>query len=401
MECVKCGLVVEEELRVPFRQCSHRVHADCLLSDPEEQRSYKKCGLCLGHYAPLEKKVVSSAPASFTGEPRLLGNRDWVLSPGARNTGSVMKKVASYIPGLSSKVAENVSNSTNPFFLLQYRKPVGAIMRENGLGLDHFLQVGVTMRDFLQHGYTWNDLKEYEDIAQRGPHRCLQAISTGLKTTANDFRDYPDALPLEEVKAHTKFRNGDVCRLFGLTFPEGGTKPGDPLEGGYLECAGDRNWNAMDCVNMGLSFSDLKDFGLAYVHQYLQMMTGLSEADADAADKALDATEEQIGSLIDLEAEEEERQRIEAERLQQEYQARQRETERRMEAMAQRRVAPVEEEYEEEEEEDTRVYHASPPPPAQLHFNPPPPRAVQVRIPTPLYAKRIKERNRRHGALIK
>ena len=113
MECVKCGLPVEEELRVPFRQCSHRVHADCLLNDSEEQRSYKKCGLCLGHYTPLEKKVApsSSTPASFTGEPRLLGNRDWVLNPGARNTGSVMKKVASYIPGLSSKVAEDTSNS--------------------------------------------------------------------------------------------------------------------------------------------------------------------------------------------------------------------------------------------------------------------------------------------------
>lgn len=380
MECVKCGLVVEEELRVPFRQCSHRVHADCLLSDPEEQRSYKKCGLCMGHYATLEKKV----PASFTGEPRLLGNRDWVLSPGTRNTGSVVKKVAAYIPGLSSQ--ENVSNSKNPFFLLQYRKPVGAMMSENGLGLDHFLEVGVTMRDFLQHGYTWNDLKAYEDIAKRGAHRSLQAISTGLKTTANDFRDYPDALPLKEVKAHTNFRNGDLCRLFGLTFPESGSKPGDPLEGGYLECAGDRDWNALDCVAMGLSFSDLKDFGMAYVHQYLQIMSGLSEADADAADKALGATDEHIGSLIDLEAEEEERQRIEADRLQKEYEARQRETERRLEALAQRRVvAPQQEEYEE-----------VPPPPRQ--FNPPPPR---TRMPTPLYAKRIKERNQRHGTLIK
>lgn len=355
MECVKCGLPVEEELRVPMRQCSHRVHADCLLSDPEEVRSYKKCGLCLGHYAPREVLPQS--------EPRLLGNRDWVLNPGRRNTGSVVQKVASFIPGFGSK--EDASTSKNPFFLLQYRKPVGAMMRENGLGLDHFLEVGVTMRDFLQHGYTWQDLQAYEDIGQKGAHRCLQAISSGLKTTANDFRDYPDALPYKEVREHTRFRNGDVCRLFGLTFPG---------EDGFLECAGDANWNAQDCVDLGLTFSDLKDFGMAYTHQYLQMMMGLSEAEADAADKALGATDEQIASLIDLQAEHEER---EAERMRLEAEARQREMERR------RTIVPREE------------VESSPPPPVR-QFNPPP-----IRAPEPLYAKRMKERQRRHGALIK
>jgi len=375
MECVKCGLPVEEELRIPLRQCSHRVHADCLLADPEDVRSYKKCGLCLGHYAALEKKVT--APV---GEPRLLGARDWVLNPGARNTGSVVKKVASLIPGLGSK--EDTFTSKNPFFLLQHRKPIGAIMQENALGLDHFLQVGVTMRDFLQHGYTWRDLQQYEDIGKRGTHRALQAISTGLKTTANDFRDYPDALPVQEVREHTRFRNGDVCRLFGLTFPASGSRPGDPMEGGYLECNGDVQWNALDCVQMGLTFSDLKDFGMAYVHQYLQIMTGLSEADADAADKALHATDDQINSLIDLQAEQEERERVAAEQMQMEMEARQRETERRMQAM-QRSVVPP-------PQEEEQVYVPV------REFNPPPHRA-----PKPLYAKRVKERALRHGALIK
>ena len=361
--CIRCGGKVPEELKIDFTQCPHHIHSDCHLSDPN--RSYKKCGACLGSYEAAKQQQQQQQQVS-KGKPRLMDNVDWCISPGSRNTGSKLVAVASYIPKYGKQFEETSENSTNPFFLINLGKQIPDIINENQLDLPHFCKVGVTMRDFLKNGYDWSDLQHFNDISGKGSKRMLQVIVRGLQTNANDFRDYPEELPFQEIKAKTKFNNGDVCRLFGLSCPMRGTRPGDPIEGGFLQCQGDYNWRAQDCVDLGLTFSDLQDFGLNYVHQYLQLMEGLSQREADFLDKALETTDKQIENLIDLEAEAEEMERMEEEKRKAAARA-------RMEAeMAEREVEEIEE------------------------------KIIQpIRSPTliskPLYEKRSKQRDRFHG----
>lgn len=345
--CILCNKEVEEALRIPFRECSHRIHADCFDAMPVNQQSYKKCGLCLGH---IEAQPVKKMAETVSSRKMRLDGKDYIKNPGPRHTGSTLVKVASFLPGLKQKYSENETTSQNPHFLLSVGKEILDIQAENGLDLPHFCRVGVTMRDFMEHGYTWEDLQHFDDIAAQGKKRAQQAVALGLQATANDFRDFPEALPLEEVTAHIGASAGDMCRLFGLHFPEAGSEVGDPIEGGYLECEGDRNWRATDCVQLGLKFSDLRDFGLNYVHQYAQLFDGLSQREADAADKALGASEKDVHQLRDLEAELE---AIEQERIQKE------EKMRRKHLEMQQKMASLKQEY---SSEDSESEEETPPP---------------------------------------
>jgi hypothetical protein len=69
---------------------------------------------------------------------------------------------------------------------------------------------------------------------------------------------------------------------------------------GALQCAGDENWTARDCVRLGLRMDDLCDFGMVGVQQYEDLMVGLSKPDAVAAERELQVTAEHIGALVDL-----------------------------------------------------------------------------------------------------
>lgn len=367
--CARCGAFAEEELSIRHRKCAHVTHADCLELDGSK-KNYNMCGNCSGAYEALPVATKKPDTARVTREPRIVGNRDYVLEPGVRNMGSLVTRVAAYIPGLAHRVAETVETSKNPFFLLQHREPLTDVMIRNGLGLDHYLANGVTMRDFLINGYTWSDLQVFEDISKKGPKRALQAISTGLQTSANDFRDYPDALPVQAVQQATQFKRADLCTLFGLTFPD---------QGAMLECDGNGNWNAADCVQLGLQMTDLMDFGLGYVHQYEELMAGLSQEDAVEAERGLKVSPKHIDALVDLEQEAENQRRRDIEQLQR-HTARHRREPLRVEA-------PVEQEVQEEERPNAT-------------FNPP--AAGQRDKYTPnVYEIRSKQRGARHGALIK
>lgn len=279
-------------------KCGHLTHADCFEQDGT-QASFDHCGACTGLYpaSSLTKKTAPMVSAPFK-EPRITGSHDYVLSPGTRLAPSKIKAVASYIPGISSRIADNVETSKDPFFLIQNRQSLDVIMRRNGIGLDHCLSAGVTTRDFLENGYTWDDLLQFEDVSKKGVKRALQAVGTGLCTTANDFRDYGEAFPFEAVREKTKFKNGDLCRIFGLYFPVNGP----------LECCGDQDWNAMHCAELGLKMNDLKSFGLRYVQQYQELMDGLTQEEVSDAMNKMGVVEKDVEGLIDLYAEREEEQ---------------------------------------------------------------------------------------------
>ena len=280
--------IIDSDLEIAWEQCPHVMHSDCIPIG--SVLNSIKCHMCQGgggsapaaHYHHQEDPI---------GEPHPLDGRDYVLNPNPKRAPSVLSSLTSLVK--KAPPPEDVKTSKNPEFLLKNRVKLPVIIKRNGLGLQHMLAAGIEMIDFLKNGYTWDDLLVFEDISKKGEKRALQAITTGLKTNATHFRDYPDALPFEKVKAHTKFLPKDLCVKFGLQFPEDVRLP--------IECNGDQMWTAVDCVNMGLSMDHLIDFGMTTHAQYLSLMQGLTTAEMAQAELDLGFTEEHFKILAEQE----------------------------------------------------------------------------------------------------
>lgn len=301
--CSFCGEFADDDLSITHRQCGARTHADCLPTG--KPVNYKLCSICTGEAVTLgdvaSMDVTPPASATNGREPFPPDGVDYVLQPGQKQKQSAGGSGAwKMVAGLFSRVggtktapaaAEDVKTSQDPEFLIKNRVPVRDMLRFNKLGLQHLLKQGVDMTDFLSNGYTWNDLLLYEDVGRKGATRAKQALMA-LRCNANHFRDYPDALPYKKVAEHAQLQPYDLGTCFGLGFPT------DPP--GSLQCMGDENWTARDCVRLGLNMDDLRDFGLVGLQQYEDLMVGLSKPDAIAAERDLKVTPEHIGSLVDL-----------------------------------------------------------------------------------------------------
>jgi hypothetical protein len=213
--CSFCKEVADESLSVRHRGCGHLSHVDCL---PDTNTIGKKCGDCDGSAPSVS---IGGEITAAGGEPRTTDGIDYVLYPGTKQAPGLLKRAASIIPGLSLKIAETIENTQNPELLLNNIVKIETIMKRNKMGLWHMLKAGIEMSDFLKNGYTWTDLLKFEDISNKGPERALQTL-VALKTSANHFRDYPAAFPLQKVKAHAQFVSAlwpDVSRRWAPRMP--------------------------------------------------------------------------------------------------------------------------------------------------------------------------------------
>ncbi len=298
--CSACGDAADE-YSVKHRGCGCVTHVECLV---DQTRVAKHCaqhdpdavaarlGSDAGGGGSEPWPTIQSSATiggGGGGEPRPTDGIDYVLTPGKKQAPGMLGKVASMIPGLSKRAPETVATSQSPEFLLNNHVPIDAILKRNKLGLQHFLKDGVEMIDFLRNGYTWNDLLKFKDISKEGPERALQTLCA-LKTRANHFRDYPSALPVDKVRAHTGFENRDLCVCFGLTFPDDGP----------LECSGDQEWYARDIVKLGLNTDDLIEFGLYYTQQYQDLFHNVTQKDMGVLETKLGTTLEHLEGLVDL-----------------------------------------------------------------------------------------------------
>lgn len=281
VNCQVCGKVAEPAYSLTFTGCPHTAHGDCC----EDLETYSKCPVCAG-------KV--GAPTLL--EPHTDDGIDYVMNPGTKQAPSVISKVASYVPFIGKKQPPPSAAPPTVEALLKKRIPIQTIISDHGLGLDHALKEGVMIDDYLVNGYSLGDLAHYEYIYKHGPRRALTALTTGLGLCANHLRDYPHLIPLKELQERTGLETSEMCTVLGLEFPDEAS----------LHCFGDTRWNAKDCVSLGLKIDDLVDFGLKYTQQWADLMKGLSTKDIIKAEKQLDATEEQIAKLIDLDALQEE-----------------------------------------------------------------------------------------------
>lgn len=284
--CSICSEHVESSLAIRHSVCQHCSHADCLIQAyGQEKPDYKNCVKCLGIEVEIQSADSSSdwpqiGNGSFR-EPHTTDGIDYVLNPGTRRT-----SVFSGIGALFKK------NDKDPFALLNARKPLRDIMVEHEIGLDHMLRDGVKISNFLSNGYSLKDLKQFEYVSKMGPARALKTLCIGLGMNANHLRLYPELLPFDEVQKTTQLTKEDIPTLLGLCF----------IDDSLLQCEGDFNWTARDCVNFGITMDDLVDYGLQYKHQYETLMSALTQKEAAAAAKKMGVTKQHLAQLIDLDA---------------------------------------------------------------------------------------------------
>lgn len=302
--CPVCSLVAEQSFSITAEKCNHSFHVDC--AGPNIDQFYDYCPSCCSSTVgglPPQQKVFSSS----SSEPHTTDGIDYVLHPGSKKQNSVI--LSGISTGLSSMVSLVMKNKPqgakvveSPLELLKKRVPIKQIMAKHGYGLDHMLKEGVDIDDFLSNGYKWDDLMSFEYISQEGPTRSLQTFTNGLNLTASHLKLYPDRLPIDKFKKVTGISNAEFNSLLGLYFKDDGP----------LCCDGiDYQWTAKDCVKFGLTMSDLISFGLQWIEQYQDLMSGLSRGEQAQAEKALGVKVQDLQSLRSI-AEEEQRQALEA-----------------------------------------------------------------------------------------
>lgn len=279
MDCSVCGKKAEPAYSITHR-CAHASHVDCIEGDIDPY----KCPPCLTSPTGQVKRIESKVE-----EPHIR-NKNYIKYPGTESKG-LISSVGGAVVSLVSKVPQKKS----AIDLVKEGVPILNIFRE-GYGLDHMLRDGVTIDHLMIARYKWDDLCLFEDVSKNGTKRALDAFAAGpgLRMTANHLRDYPDQLPFEEFKKVTALETSQLCTVLGLEFPSDDS----------LQCAGDKNWNAKDCVRLGLKMSDLISFGLYSVEQYKDLMFGLNKTEQKLMEKQLEVNEAQLEGLRNLEEEE-------------------------------------------------------------------------------------------------
>lgn len=251
--------------------CGHWTHNQCM-QELGMERNYQQCAKCLG--------LLVNVPIQ---EPVTPDGRDYVLNPPSLSAMESLRAKAAAMLGRKT-------TQTNAFELLAhgpYQMPVESIIQEHGLGLQHLIRDGVTIDDFLQNGYTLDDLQHFQDLSgERGPARARQALCA-LKMTADHIRD--GDLPYERLRDEYEIGPREISTLYGLQFPEGGYVLSSPAS---------EEWTAQDVLKMGYSMQDLIDHaGMEYVEQYIELQP-------TAQDEALlAATQQHIDSLMTLDPE--------------------------------------------------------------------------------------------------
>ncbi len=299
--CSVCSLVAEPSFSIIANKCKHAYHVDCSNSD-----DYDYCPACASSSAG---GGISSGITTGI-EPHTTDGIDYVIYPGTKKAGPsvILSSIASVVKMVKNTPAAPVKET--PLDLLKKRVPIKTIMTKYGYGLDHMLKDGIDIDDFLSNGYKLDDLMQFEYISKEGPTRSLQTFTNGLNLTATHLKLYADRLPIDKFRQLTDITNGEFSTLLGLYFKEDGP----------LCCDGiDHQWNARDCVKLGLTMDDLTSFGLKYIEQYQDLMAGLTEREQLQAEKALKVKAQHLQGLRSFVEEEQEQLKQEmAQRMEQE-----------------------------------------------------------------------------------
>jgi hypothetical protein len=273
--CPVCSLIAEPNYSITGDICKHTFHVDC--AGPSI--NYDHCPACLN-------KDQKQSIGTLFSEPHTLDGIDYVIFPGEKKKDSILRNGISSVVSIMSRTKDKKTET--PFDLLKKRIPVETIMKKYGYGLDHMLKEGVDIDDFLSNGYKWNDLILFEDISKNGPNRSLQTFTNGLNLNASHLKTYSDWIPIDKFRKLTQISGSQFNTLLGLRFEEDGP----------LSCHGmDFNWDAKDCVKLGLKMSDLLAIGMVWIEQYQDLMSNLTQEEQIEAENALQVSVDHLKSL--------------------------------------------------------------------------------------------------------
>jgi len=220
MNCSKCWKLIKLGEGIKH-DCEHNTHALCLPKNPTD-KDFEKCFKCRNQQQTLPIKEITS----FDGY-------DYVENPIA-----TQQQPNEYI----NKIFKDCDT-------------IEEIVLGHGLHLQEMLFNGVTIDTFLQNGFDWKDLIKIQDLSNPGEKRIKALFA--LKCNAEDFHNYPDKLPVKELKITPL----NLIDDFGLYFPKDGL-----LSTHYGQ--NDFEWTLNDLKKLGIRNTDLWDAGLQSARQY-------------------------------------------------------------------------------------------------------------------------------------
>ena len=219
-----------------------------------------------------------NVPMVDATEPMCIDNRDYVQDPVASD---------SYFSSFGRYKKE-------PFTWLAAKKPIEWMVREKGFGLQRMLQNGVTMDDFVNNGYTWENLKAFRDFGSGENHARAREALFALKCNAEHFRD--SAHLLGSMVQDLEINGRHLVELYGFYFPADG-KP--------LSVVGGKNekyWSGTEVAQLGMKMDDLFGAGIETLDQYIHLdLTAQDEVAMGVTQKDLDDLEQPVEEVVYVE----------------------------------------------------------------------------------------------------
>ncbi len=236
--------------------CGGFSHSLCIAKAPP--MNFEQCAFCSGARKPNTINDVN--------DPLTVDGLDHILTP--VDPGAIARL----------KVRLRLTPKSDAARMLSERHPLPSLVNIMELGMQRMLAQGVTISDFIDNGYTWDDMRRMRDLCgDRGHDRRLKALQA-LKCDADHFRVYPDALPMQAMGVTPKH----LIQYFGLEFV------------GVSLCARPGvAWTGSDVVAMGLCMQDLFGAGLNTPDRFIALGTTTAE------DVAIGATPDDMEFLKD------------------------------------------------------------------------------------------------------
>ena len=239
--CSYCDKIVTPGLFDIRLECGCSVHPNCL--DPKNP-NFETC-----------RKYPNCKTVTILEEPESIDGRDYINNP-PNNLGIVarMKRVVTKEP-----------------FISIAKKTSVPLLKEKGYHLQRCIADGVLIDDFLQAGYTWQELKNFKALSgAQGKERARQAL-VALQCNAEHFRDYKHLLDTTMQDLDINARH--MVELYGIFFPD--------TEARVIVSNGQNNpkrpWRAEDFIYFGFKKQDLFGAGMKFIEHY----EALKPTDAD------------------------------------------------------------------------------------------------------------------------
>ena len=255
--CVLCRGPVDLAGSINHKSCPHRSHGLCLQNHKDEtghEIDWHKCPACLD-------QVDLNAPVIPVNTPQNYNGRDYIVNPPTRQ--SIFSRVKKATVNWTNVDKEDTEDMTYLIAQGPQECPVDWLLRtKDNMSIHRIIHDGVTLDDFINAGYCWDDLMIFPEI-YNGGERSIKALAA-LGCDATHFRD---CLSFDEVKKDT----GNVLwarhmvEQFGLHFPSVGDDFGMRV---VQRPKDDRQWTADHLVEFGFDSMDLEGAGMEYYEQY-------------------------------------------------------------------------------------------------------------------------------------